>query len=193
MHAFKAIIAATALLTPLTQARPISSSQLDTREICLTTADAAHLVNGFAELINSTFSVTLAADILATNFTDYSDSIDFLAGLPLGSATFTSRAQYDADQSSQAPVPLQVLSIDAVSCTNIAWRWLAYPGTGDYEVKGINIIYAVQGNGTAHGWQIGTQFVEFNSAAWTLDIGGTCVAPPPPSKMFKRESSALEG
>jgi len=73
-----------------------------------------------------------------------------------------------------------------VSCTNIAWRWLAYPGNEQYEVKGINIIYAVQGTGSAHGWQIGTNFAEFNSAAWVLDIGGTCVAPPPPSKLFVR-------
>jgi len=184
MHAFTVVAAATALLSGLVQARPISAP-LVARSACLTTADADHLVNGFAELINSTFSQSLADDILAADFTDYSDSIDFLKGSALGSATFTSLDQYSAAQSAQAPVPLQVLSIDAVTCTNIAWRWLAYPGSGDYEVKGINIIYAAQGNGTANGWQIATNFAEFNVAAWDLDLGGTCVAPSP-SKMFKK-------
>jgi hypothetical protein len=149
----------------------------------LSTADAAYIVNGFALLINSTFNATLAADILAVNFTDYSDSVDFLAGIPLGTATFTSLAAFEAGQSGQAPIPFQILSIDAVTCTNIAFRWLAFPGTGKYEVKGINIAYTDRtGNLTngADGWQIQTNFVEFNVAAWDLDIGGNCMAPPPP-------------
>ena len=192
MRTFTTITAAAALFSGIVHSRPHSapvevSAPVEARQTCLTLADADHLVNGFAELINSTFSTSLAADILADNFTDYSDSIDFLTGATLGTATFTSLAQFDTASASQAPVPLQVLSIDAVSCTNIAWRWLAYPGSEKYEVKGINIIYAVQGNGSANGWQIGTNFAEFNVAAWVLDIGGTCVAPPPPSKLFKKE------
>ena len=190
MQIFTAIAAATALFSTATIARPLSqsvNSQLDTRTTsnCLTTADADFIVNGFALLINSTFNATLAADILAVNFVDYSDSIDFLAGIPLGNATFTSLANFEAGQSGQAPIPFQVLSIDAVTCNNIAFRWLAYPGTGQYEVKGINIAYTAQtGNATngANGWQIQTNFAEFNVAAWDLDIGGNCTAPPPPSK-----------
>jgi hypothetical protein len=149
----------------------------------LSTADAAYIVNGFALLINSTFNATLAADILAVNFTDYSDSVDFLAGIPLGTATFTSLAAFEAGQSGQAPIPFQILSIDAVTCTNIAFRWLAFPGTGKYEVKGINIAYTDRTGNLANGadgWQIQTNFVEFNVAAWDLDIGGNCTAPPPP-------------
>jgi hypothetical protein len=71
-----------------------------------------------------------------------------------------------------------------VTCGNIAFRWLAYPGTGTYEVKGINIAYTAQ-TGTptsgSNGWQIQTNFAEFNVAAWDLDIGGDCTAPPPPT------------
>ena len=190
MQIFTAVAAATALFSTATHARPLSQSvnnQLDTRTTsnCLTTADADFIVNGFALLINSTFNATLAADILAVNFVDYSDSIDFLAGIPLGNATFTSLAAFEAGQSGQAPIPFQILSIDAVTCNNIAFRWLAYPGTGQYEVKGINIAYTAQtGNATngADGWQIQTNFAEFNVAAWDLDLGGNCTPPPPPSK-----------
>jgi hypothetical protein len=192
MKAFTTTLAAvTALLTTLTTALPVSSSwpstQISGRTAeCLSQADAAYIVNGFALLINSTFNANLAAAILAPTFIDYSDSIDFLAGLPLGTAPFTSLATFEAGQSGQAPVPLQVLSIDAVSCTNIAFRWLAYPGSGRYEVKGINIAYTARtgnANNGADGWQIQTNFVEFNAAAWDLDIGGTCTAPPPSRAM----------
>jgi hypothetical protein len=187
MQIFTALAAATALFSSAIYARPVSNSfsiQPDTRTNCLTIADADYIVNAFALLINSTFSTTLAASILAVDFLDYSDSIDFLAGIPLGDATFTSLAGFEAGQGGQAPIPFQVLSIDAVTCTNIAFRWLAYPGTGKYEVKGINIAYTAQtGNAAngANGWQIQTNFVEFNSAAWDLDLGGSCT-PPPPSK-----------
>lgn len=189
MQIFTTLAAATALFSTLINGRPLSSTlpstQLDKRTgECLSTADAEYIVNGFALLINSTFNATLAADILAVNFVDYSDSIDFLAGIPFGNATFTSLANFEAGQASQAPIPFQILSIDAVSCTNIAFRWLAFPGTGKYEVKGINIAYtALTGNlaNGADGWQIQTNFAEFNVAAWDLDIGGNCTAPPPPT------------
>jgi hypothetical protein len=190
MKAFTTTLAAvTALLTTLTTALPVSSSRPSTQlsertSECLSIDDAAYIVNSFALLINSTFNANLAAAILAPTFTDYSDSIDFLAGLPLGTTTFTSLAAFEASQASQAPIPFQVLSIDAVTCTNIAFRWLAYPGTGRYEVKGINIAYTARTgalNNGADGWQIQTNFVEFNAAAWDVDIGGSCTAPPPPA------------
>jgi hypothetical protein len=189
MQLFKALTGVTALFFTLAQSRPLSNSlpsQLDTRRSeCLTQADADYLVNSFALLINSTFNGTLAADILAVNFTDYSGSINFLGGIPLGNATFTSLAAFEAGQSGQAPIPFQILSIDAVTCSNIAFRWLAYPGFGKYEVKGINIAYTGQtGTATngANGWQIQVNFAEFNVAVWDLDIGGKCTAPPSPSK-----------
>ena len=184
MQIFTAITAATALFSTVTHARPLSqpiNSQLDERASCLGKADADFIVNGFALLINSTFNATLAAKILAVDFIDFSDSINFLAGIPLGSATFTSLAAFEAGQSTQAPIPFQILSIDAVTCTNIAFRWLAYPGTGKYEVKGINIAYTKQTGSAkngANGWQIQENFVEFNVAAWDLDLGGTCTPPP---------------
>jgi len=190
MQIFTTLTAATALFSTLIYGRPVSNSlptttQLDKRTgNCLTLADASYIVNGFALLINSTFNTTLAADIIDVNFIDYSDSIDFLAGVPFGDAIFTSLANFEAGQASQAPIPFQILSIDAVTCANIAFRWLAFPGTGRYEVKGINIAYTSQtGSPTngANGWQIQTNFVEFNVAAWDLDIGGSCTPPPPPT------------
>jgi hypothetical protein len=189
MQLFKALTWATALFSTLAHSRPLSNSlpsQLDTgHSECLALADANYLVNSFALLINSTFNGTLAADISAVNFTDYSDSIDFLADIPLGKAPFTSLAAFEAGQSGQAPIPFQILSIDAVTCSNIAFRWLAYPGSGKYEVKGINIAYTGQtgdAKNGANGWQIQVNFGEFNVAAWNLDIGGNSTAPPSPSK-----------
>jgi len=146
---------------------------------CLGDADVEHLVNGFALLVNSTYSPELAADIISPTFNDFSDSINFLTGQTPGLPTFSSKAQFDAGQGGQPPVPMEIISIDAVSCTSVAFRWIAMPG--QYAVKGITIFYASQGAGSSNGWQIQTQFAEFNVAAWVNDLPpGNCTPPPPP-------------
>jgi len=194
MHSiFTTLLAATALIAPALSVAPARRWQSfrdynPSLTSCLQDADVDHLVNGFALLVNATFDPTLAADILNVDFNDYSDSINFLTGQTPGNPTFNSLASFDLGQGGQPPVPLEILAIEAVTCTTVAFRWMAYPG--QYAVKGITIFYAVQGNGTSNGWQIGTQFAEFNVAAWTNDTpGGNCVAPPPPPPS-KRDAGA---
>jgi len=157
-------------------------------------SDARFLVDGFARLVNSTFDPVFTASILADDFTDYSDSINFLiygASQPekFGTPTFTSLAAFSAGQGSQPPVPLTVLSLDLYTCSSIAWRWRAFPG--DLPVQGIDIFYTVKTDQTdngANGWKIQTVYAEFNVANWALDIGGTCVPPPPPPGTLGKRS-----
>jgi len=186
MHAFTVLVAAAALFTSVlsTPAAP-ERRWRSFRDYnpgmtqCLQDADVNHLVTGFALLVNSTFDPNLAADILNVDFTDYSDSIDFLTGQKPGSATFMSLQQFDVGQGGQPTVPFEVLNIEAATCDTVAFRWMAYPGP--LSVKGITIFNAIQANGTSNGWQIRTQYAEFNVAAWVNDLpGGSCTAPPPP-------------
>ncbi len=182
MYAFTTLLAASALFTS-TLARPWQSyrdfAPPGTATNCMQDADVNHLVTSFALLVNSTFDPALAADVLNVAFTDYSDSINFLTGQQPGSPTFNSLIQFDAGQGGQPTVPFEILNIEAATCDTVAFRWMAYPGP--YSVKGITIFNAVQANGTSNGWQIKTQYAEFNVAAWTNDTpGGACVAPPPP-------------
>jgi len=178
----------TALLATSTLAKPMAETLKPRWESfrdynpsmtnCLGDADVNHLVNNFALLVNSTFDPARAADILNVDFTDYSDSINFLTGQAPGVPTFNSLIQFDVGQGGQPTVPLEILAIEAATCNVVAFRWMAYPG--QYSVKGITIFHAVQANGTSNGWQIQTQFAEFNVAAWTNDAGGNCTSPPPP-------------
>jgi hypothetical protein len=140
---------------------------------CLGPSDATYLVNSFASLLTD-FKVSVANETLANDFTDTSDSINWLAGIPLGSTTFPTRAAFIAGQGSEPPIGFDVLSIDAVTCHVIAFRWVASVASQKFPVKGINILHATRCSGE---WKIDTVFSEFNSAAWVSDIGGTCSVP----------------
>jgi len=182
MHALRVLgAAALALLASPVRGRATqpsgSFSSARDWQSCLCYDDASYLVNSYALLLNSTFDATLAADIISPTVEEFSDSINFLAGIPYGAATFSGLAVIEGGIASQPPMPFEVLSIDAVTCTTVAYRWLAYPSPAG-PVRGITIFYATLGTNTANGangWEIQTQFVEFNSAQWVLDIGGTCV------------------
>lgn len=141
---------------------------------CLTSDTASYLVNGFASLLTNYNNATAEA-LLASDFTDTSDSINWLAGYPIGSTTFPSKQAFEQGQGSQPPIGFQLYSIDAVTCKVVAFRWAALLG-GD-PVKGINILYASNLNNTAQGWQIETNFSEFNSGLWLEEIGGVCTPP----------------
>merc|ERR1712230_10799 len=129
------------------------------------------------------YSTAHMQNLLAPSFTDYSDSINFIAGIPLGSVTFPSPQAYIAGQGAQPPIGLTILNLDAVTCDGvIAVRWVATVGAQIDEAKGISILHAVQSGSDCNavgpsGWQLGQLFTEFNSAAWVIDIGGTCVSP----------------
>jgi hypothetical protein len=186
MHAFTVLVAAAALFTSALS-NPVAAERRwrsyrdynNGMANCLRPQDVDHLVTNFALLVNSTFDPARSADILNVDFIDFSDSINFLTGQAPGSATFSSLTQFNIGQGGQPPVPLEVLNVDAVTCDTVAFRWIAYPGA--QSVKGITIFNAIQANGTSNGWQIRTQFAEFNVAAWTNDLpGGNCTPPPPP-------------
>lgn len=144
---------------------------------CLTPTTANNLVTGFAGLLTN-YQKANADALLTSDFTDTSDSINILAGIPLGSTTFGSRDDFEAGQSQQPAIGFQVLSIDAITCTEVSFRWVATPNPGStIKVKGINNFVAKNSNGTDQGWQIETNYSEFNSCAWVQAIGGTCTPP----------------
>jgi len=144
---------------------------------CLSPAVAAGLVTGFGSLI-SAYSNATANNLLAPTFSDTSDSIDFLAGLPEGTVTFPSKLAFELGQGSQPAIPFTVINIDAVTCSTVAFRW--FVTIGPTKVKGINIFDAVYSGNTAvgvDGWQIGPNYSEFDSGLWLEAIGGTCTPP----------------
>jgi len=139
---------------------------------CLTNSTAANLVNGYASLLTAYNNATANA-LLATGFTDTSDSINFLAGYALGAITFPSKSAFEQGQGSQPAIGFSVASID-FWCTGAAFRWTAT--LGQYPVKGINVLYASNLNSSSQGWQVASMYSEFNVGAWSLDIGDRCGA-----------------
>lgn len=140
---------------------------------CLMPWQAQAIVTAFNYLLANpqapNFNATANA-LLSNDFTDTSDSIDQLAGIPQGSVTFASKAAFIAGSGSQPPLYLSTLD-QFNSCNKISWRWISDSGTGDNKerVKGIDNFYISQ-NG-----QIESTYAEFNSGAWLADLGAPAV------------------
>lgn len=185
MVQFKSLFAAAALATAVyavpvaeAEALPVARSSRNRGNYqCLSYPIAAGLVNGFGSLI-SAYSNATANSLLAPDFTDTSDSIDFLAGLPEGTVTFPSKLAFELGQGAQPPIPFTVINIDAVTCNTVAFRW--FVTINGINIKGINIFTAeFSGNYNlgVNGWQIGPNYSEFDSGLWLVAIGGTCTPP----------------
>merc|ERR1712072_601467 len=142
---FSSIIAPVSLLG-LASALPSVGKRGDK---CIPYSTAQELVNDWVATLTTPTDTANMQNLLAPSFTDYSDSINFIA-----------------------------VTCDGV----IAVRWVATVGAQIDEAKGISILHAVQSGSDCNavgpsGWQLGQLFTEFNSAAWVIDIGGTCVSP----------------
>ena len=149
-----------------------STSTASPGALCLTDTTAAYLTNGYGSLLTA-YSNATADALLASDFTDTSDSINWLAGIPLGGYTFNSTAAFKAGQGTQPAIGFSVTEI-MHSCTEVAFRWTATVYLNKWPVKGINFFKASNLNNTAAGWQIETMYSEFNVGAWEIDIGRTC-------------------
>jgi hypothetical protein len=161
---------------PARSGRPTSTASAvtstPTHVQCLTNSTATYLADGYGSLLTAYTNATAKA-ILASDFTDTSDSINWLAGIPLGGYTFSSLAAFIAGQGTQPPIGFSISEI-MFSCNEVAFRWVATVGLKKWPVKGINMFTATNLNNTAAGWQIESMYSEFNVGAWEIDIGRTC-------------------
>ncbi|KAK1058014.1 25S rRNA (adenine2142-N1)-methyltransferase [Friedmanniomyces endolithicus] len=151
---------------------------------CMNDDQANKVANNFRDLI-SAYTTTLANSVLTTTVQDYSDSVIELidGGCPsgpiaLGSATFASRASFEAGQGSQPNITFNILNVWH-NCDTVTVRWrlpMPNPGPGaapavQEEVTGIAALETVW-----NGWQSSQQFLinmiysEFNSGAWLYDL-----------------------
>jgi len=156
--------------TTSTTTTPISSPTPSS--LCLTNSTAAYLVNGYASLLTAYTNATAEA-LLSSDFSDTSDSINWLAGIPLGSATFATKADFEAGQGTQPAIGFTVDHM-FYSCSEVAFRWTATVAYQTWPVKGINMFTATNLNNSASGWQVQSMYSEFDVGAWEVDIGRTC-------------------
>jgi len=139
---------------------------------------ATKLVNNFATLLEYTsyagsqgapgrgYKYDVSAATLNPAFTDISDSINFMAGFPLGSVTFGSKAAFDYGQGTLQPeVTVNTLNIWH-DCNSITWRWRIV--STPYPVNGIN--HMIVGD---DGLLI-KNYAEFDNGAWLESFGQKC-------------------
>lgn len=141
---------------------------------CLTTAKAKEFTDAFKNLLEFTnagvpgvsapYNSNISAKYLDDNFQDYSDSINWMSGRPLGSVTFKSRAEFDSEQGNgQQPITI-IDQMTTVGCKSITWRWTAMTSTGG-QVTGINNML-INDDLT----KMIANYAEFNSAAWIQSL-----------------------
>jgi hypothetical protein len=189
------ILPALALFTLSTIAAPAPSTGTNSQSTCMTEADAKKVANNFKDLINLDFNKTLAREALCEDFHDYSDGVNELinAGCKgpntLGEATFSSRTEFINGQSTQPPIPFDILNLWH-TCSTVIMRWRSSaPGHVKPEqlVTGIVVIETTP-NPDASSTQpflMETVYSEFNSGAWLYDLGNftaSCTAAGLPKK-----------
>ncbi|KAL1610848.1 hypothetical protein SLS60_002519 [Paraconiothyrium brasiliense] len=145
---------------------------------CLTEDAANRVANNFRSTITD-YSNATAARVLSENFHDYSDSVNELINngcpngpQPLGTATFSSLAAFQAGQGSQPPIPFEILKI-WYNCDTVTMRWRSVaPGfvQPEEQVTGIIVLETSCSSGEEP-FLIDTVYSEFNSGAWLYDLG----------------------
>ena len=144
---------------------------------CLLKSDATTLTNNFGKLVTS-YSQKLANQTLATNFIDYSESVNSLednggdAPVALLGQTFSSRAAFESASASQPSIPFAVKQL-WYTCDTITARWES--DQSPKPVVGISVFHTVlapigqSAPGTLY--QIDEIWGEFDSAAWLTNLG----------------------
>jgi len=137
---------------------------------CMNKAEAQQVATNFGDLLTN-YTESLANASLTSNYHDYTDSVIELINsgcttpVTLGSATFSSRASFEAGQSGQGAIPYEQLNIWH-TCDTVFLRWRS--AMSPEEVTGIIVAECVYTHNT---WKIETLYSEFNSGAWLVDLG----------------------
>lgn len=155
---------------------------------CLTDDSAKTIVDNFRDLLEFTsyngtqgkpgrgYHLNVSAITLAEDFVDISDSINFMAGFPLGSITFANKTAFDIGQGIKQPeVKTETLNIWH-DCNQITWRWKITPQVAPplvaYPVVGINVMQ-INEKGL-----IQKNYAEFDNGAWLQSFGRSCAVAP---------------
>ncbi|PSR79701.1 hypothetical protein BD289DRAFT_348892, partial [Coniella lustricola] len=130
------------------------------------------LAQAYAQVIGN-YTDEFAQAFIADDFTDTSDSINVLAGIPIGSVTFSSKQAFMAAQAALPAVPLQITSARALvadeDCDEDALA-VIWEQTFATPVRGISILgFECQENW----WKLKSINTEFNSVTYAENIGGS--------------------
>ncbi|KXT18255.1 hypothetical protein AC579_2904 [Pseudocercospora musae] len=154
----------------------------------LTADEAAAVAAGYGQLIRQ-YSTDLANQLLTPDFVDYSEGVNTLINscpqgpsaqpLPLLSATFSNRAQFEQGQGEQPPINFEQLNL-WYNSNSVTIRWKTTNTANITDVKpvvGLITMEVVKSvDSTQYPHQISTVYSEFDSGAWlqNLQEAGIC-------------------
>lgn len=145
--------------------------------LCLTDQQAQFIVNAFKTILTAQdrqVANATAQTLIADGYVEESDSINILAGYPLGGPSFSGKQTY-VTSVVYAPAIPEMDTLDMFhDCTHVAWHWnVPHLGMNKFPVKGMNHFTVTN---PAKGTVIKSD-LEFSSMAWGQDIGWTCSPP----------------
>ncbi|EXJ83654.1 hypothetical protein A1O1_07278 [Capronia coronata CBS 617.96] len=183
--------------TSSTTATATTTSSAPASSCVVDDAKASQIAGNFAQLLEFTsyagnpaqgipagsgYRQDVSDATLSDNFTDISDSINFMAGFPLGSVTFPSKAAFDYGQGVLQPeVTVTTLNIFH-DCNSITWRYRLLSNPQALPVTGINYMIIDPADG-----KVLKNYAEFDNGAWLQSFGRQCatsnvsVYPGPPA------------
>ncbi|KAK4459710.1 hypothetical protein QBC42DRAFT_273785 [Cladorrhinum samala] len=122
---------------------PSSPFHFSKRGHCLRSSDVDALVAAYVRMLTKWDDAD--AVYLASEFRDSSDSINQLAGIPLGQPTFPSKAAFIEHQHVQPDLlPIQISSPPLATCDTITVIWTVTFGKAQLSVRGITILGAIK-------------------------------------------------
>ncbi|TKA29186.1 hypothetical protein B0A50_03696 [Salinomyces thailandicus] len=186
------VILLTSLLALNALARPAaepSKRHNRHRRDCLSPSSAQEIATNYGLLI-SNYTDTLANQLLAPNFIDYSESVNTLINscpqgsaampLPLLAPTFSNRSAFETGQAQQPQINFNQLNL-WYTCDTVIIRWETTNTANITDVKPVvglismETVSAPEGEGLCGRW-IDTVYSEFDAGAWlqNLQEAGIC-------------------
>jgi len=156
-------------------AMAVSADSSDFPADCMGPDDISYILGGYQGLVSS-YNGSDADRLLTHDFIGTSDSINAVAGLPIGSITFPSKAAFKQIQTLSPSVPLVITTINYAQCSFLAVRWNATFGHPPQNVLGMSMLWTYLPDGGD--WKIKQLLTEFNSCTYLKNLGGNYTLAP---------------
>ncbi|KIW70331.1 hypothetical protein PV04_02610 [Phialophora macrospora] len=158
-----------AVTVTVTPTLPLTSSVLSVGA-CLSDTQATSIVSIWKTILTDpdrNAAGSTAQRLITDEFLGTSDSINSLAGISLGNATFSGKDAFITATVEAAPISLLTTLDIFHDCSRIAFYWAATGvGSGALGVRGVDLLYLTDDRS-----QINMAMTEFNSLAWAKNVG----------------------
>ncbi|KAI0145282.1 hypothetical protein GGR57DRAFT_507057 [Xylariaceae sp. FL1272] len=169
------VVALLCLSSISTCASPTSETTPTTQDSCLCEEDSAKIASSFVHLI-SDFDEGQVDAVLASNFREYSGSMNVFLGKKTNLETYSDKEQFKEGQRTMPTLTDNDVEVVMFNCSMVIARWNWYVqtwGEGD-GVRAFAVLGVVMENDD---WRVDGANVEFNGLELLGLIGGNYTMP----------------